>query len=145
MGEHLKVEIADIVGTLKQRYNVVEAAVELIPYLQIEDKETIYEQALLLQQIIDNNDGLGQHSYKFMRLLEEVLFYEAHREKFLTLTKRENEVLVQMALGKSNKEIASFLFITVNTVETHRKNIKRKLEVVTFYEINKYARAFNLI
>lgn len=145
MSEHLKAEIAGIISTLKQQNNVVEAAVEIIPDLQSEDKETVYEQALLLQRMIDNNDGLGQHSHKFIRLLEEVLFYEAHREQFLTLTVREKEVLKQMALGKSNKEIASFLFITVNTVETHRKNIKRKLEVVTFYEINKYARAFNLI
>ncbi|MCP3741677.1 response regulator transcription factor [Rossellomorea sp. BNER] len=45
------------------------------------------------------------------------------------LTKREREVLVELSKGKSNKEIASSLYITEKTVKTHISNIFAKLEV----------------
>lgn len=45
------------------------------------------------------------------------------------LTKRELEVLKEIACGKSNKEIASSLFITEKTVKTHVSNILAKLEL----------------
>jgi DNA-binding NarL/FixJ family response regulator len=45
------------------------------------------------------------------------------------LTKRELEVLVEIAKGKSNKEIASTLFITEKTVKTHVSNVLAKLNL----------------
>lgn len=45
------------------------------------------------------------------------------------LTKREREVLNELAKGKSNKEIASALFITEKTVKTHISNILSKLQL----------------
>ena len=45
------------------------------------------------------------------------------------LTKRENEILMLIAEGKSNQEIADELFITLKTVKTHVSNILAKLEV----------------
>ena len=46
-----------------------------------------------------------------------------------SLTKREKEVLKEITNGKSNKEIASSLFITEKTVKTHVSNILAKLNV----------------
>ena len=46
-----------------------------------------------------------------------------------TLTERENEVLVHIAGGLSNKEIACKLGVGVRTVETHRERIMRKLDI----------------
>ena len=43
------------------------------------------------------------------------------------LTKRENQILVEIANGKSLKQIADELFISIKTVETHKLNIKEKL------------------
>lgn len=45
------------------------------------------------------------------------------------LTKRELEVLIEIAKGKSNKEIASSLFITEKTVKTHVSNVLAKLDL----------------
>jgi DNA-binding NarL/FixJ family response regulator len=45
------------------------------------------------------------------------------------LTNREKDVLLELAKGKSNKEIAASLFITEKTVKTHISNIFTKLEV----------------
>lgn len=45
------------------------------------------------------------------------------------LTKREQEVLREIAKGRSNKEIAAELHITEQTVKTHVSNVLAKLEV----------------
>jgi DNA-binding NarL/FixJ family response regulator len=54
------------------------------------------------------------------------------------LTLRECEVLRLIALGLTNKKIADKLFISVKTVETHRKNIMQKLDVHTIADLVKY-------
>ena len=46
-----------------------------------------------------------------------------------TLSDREKEVVVEIVKGFSNKEIAENMFISVNTVMTHRRNISRKLNI----------------
>ncbi|WP_299350279.1 response regulator transcription factor [uncultured Shimia sp.] len=56
-----------------------------------------------------------------------------------SLTSREQTVLLQLAQGKSNKEVASALNISVRTVETHRKNIKRKLGISSTAGLTRYA------
>ena len=58
----------------------------------------------------------GQKSSRALTLLE-------------TLTAREQEVLQLIAEGYKNKEIAEFLFISVKTVDTHRTNIMKKLDL----------------
>ncbi len=55
------------------------------------------------------------------------------------LTGREQTILLQLAQGKSNKDVASALEISVRTVETHRKNIKRKLGISSTAGLTRYA------
>ena len=55
------------------------------------------------------------------------------------LTNREQMVLLELAQGKSNKEVARALEISVRTVETHRKNIRRKLGVSSTAGLMRYA------
>jgi two-component system, NarL family, response regulator NreC len=55
------------------------------------------------------------------------------------LTKREREVLQLAAEGKSNKEVAGLLNISIYTVETHRKNIMEKLNLHGVPELILYA------
>ena len=58
---------------------------------------------------------------------------------------REKEIIVCLVQGMSNKEIASQLFISVNTVITHRRNIARKLQIRSLAGLTIYAIANNLI
>ncbi len=55
------------------------------------------------------------------------------------LTNREREVLVQIAEGLSNKEIAAQLGVGVRTVETHRERIMRKLDIHHVAGLTKFA------
>lgn len=51
------------------------------------------------------------------------------KENITELSMREKEVLTLIASGRNNEEIAEILFISSNTVLTHRRNIMRKLNV----------------
>ncbi|GAA3015315.1 response regulator transcription factor [Tetragenococcus solitarius] len=75
---------------------------------------------------------IHQKSYEAAQLHEE-------------LTIREKEVLMLIAEGKSNQEIASELFITLKTVKTHVSNILSKLEVEDRTQAAIYAFKHNLI
>jgi len=55
------------------------------------------------------------------------------------LTSTEQEILKEMALGKTTKEIAAKRFVSAHTIMTHRKNIFRKIEVNNVHEATKYA------
>lgn len=55
------------------------------------------------------------------------------------LTPKEREVLQLLAEGKSTKEIASTLHVSVKTIETHRSNIMNKLDIRSIAELTKYA------
>jgi len=55
------------------------------------------------------------------------------------LTPRERQIVQLLAEGKSNKEVASALDITVKTAETHRSNVFRKLEIHSVAELVRYA------
>jgi DNA-binding NarL/FixJ family response regulator len=67
------------------------------------------------------------------RLLHQVARErEVHREvlaRFATLTDREREILRYVAEGRRNDDIASALFISPQTVQTHVRNVLGKLEV----------------
>lgn len=55
------------------------------------------------------------------------------------LTATEQEILKEMALGKTTKEIAAKRHVSAHTIMTHRKNIFRKIEVNNVHEATKYA------
>lgn len=56
-----------------------------------------------------------------------------------SLTRRELDVLIALTSGYANKEVARRLNISVRTVETHRQNLKNKLDIHTLAGLTKYA------
>jgi len=77
--------------------------------------------------------------------LNEFVNSGGKKEPFAQLTIREREVLVRIAEGKSNKEIADELRIGVRTIETHRERIMRRLNIHSVAGLTKYAIANGLI
>jgi DNA-binding NarL/FixJ family response regulator len=61
------------------------------------------------------------------------------------LSEREREVLTLLALGHTNQEIASTLYISVRTAETHRAHIMQKLGLQTRAELVRYALSAGLL
>ncbi len=84
----------------------------------------------------------NEKTYISPHISEELLEnWSQIRERFEKndLTNREREVLKLIADGKSNKEIATALFISVHTVERHRANIMSKLNLKKSADLIKYA------
>ncbi len=77
--------------------------------------------------------------------LNEFVSSGGKKEPFAQLTSREREVLVLIAEGKSNKEIADRLGIGVRTIETHRERIMRRLNIHSVAGLTKYAIANGLV
>lgn len=61
------------------------------------------------------------------------------------LSDREKDVVIALVQGMSNKEIADHLFISTNTVITHRRNIARKLQIHSAAGLTIYAIVNNLV
>ncbi len=77
----------------------------------------------------------------YMRVLKQ----EGLSDSFELLTSREREVLQLLAEGKSNKEVATILDVSLYTVESHRTNLMQKLNLHNTAEIVLYAVRKNLV
>lgn len=83
--------------------------------------------------------------YICQRTAELLLQPLPHAEDAIRLTKTETEILKDIALGLTTKEIAEKRFSSFHTINTHRKNIFRKLQVNNVHEATKYALRAGLI
>lgn len=88
---------------------------------------------------------MGDVSDKVNKVLDENIYLKKNFHKFSVLTKREKEILKNIALGKSSTLIADELFISKFTVDQHRKNIKSKLALKSIADMVKFAETFDLI
>lgn len=82
---------------------------------------------------------------KLDRILEEEAVVAQHRGAFGQLTHREKEITTWVALGFTSMQIADRLCIARFTVDTHRKNINRKLGIQSLYQLLHIAQAFDLV
>lgn len=91
-----------------------------------------------IKKIIAGENQL--HPKATSHLLANLSNKESNEENLIEqLTKRELDVLKEIARGKSNKEIASSLFITEKTVKTHVSNLLSKLELADRTQAALYA------
>ncbi|MEX2344194.1 MAG: helix-turn-helix transcriptional regulator [Balneolaceae bacterium] len=107
-------------------------------------KNTTYEKGLVLCLSLRPGD-FEKMSPKMEQVVEMDQFKLKHFKRFQQLTRRELEILKFLAKGFKNVQIAEQLFISRQTVETHRKHINRKLEISSYRDLVKYALAFNLV
>ncbi|MDP9728122.1 response regulator [Alicyclobacillus tolerans] len=87
--------------------------------------------------------GTVRNPYLPKRLSQETINRILHKSKaenfFHELSPRETEVLILLANGFTNKEISKRLHISVKTVETHRSNIMKRLNLESRAELVNYA------
>jgi len=83
--------------------------------------------------------------HKLNRMIRQERFRKENSECFERLTAREKEIIQKLVSGLNSPQIAEVLFISRNTVEQHRKNINRKLEVKNLAQLFQYALAFDLV
>ena len=79
------------------------------------------------------------------KALETIISQQEEEERPSILTETEIEIVKAIAQGKTTKEIAEERFSSIHTINTHRKNIFRKLKINTAHEVVKYALRAGLI
>jgi DNA-binding NarL/FixJ family response regulator len=93
-------------------------------------------------------EALSQHKRYFTSKVSEMIYddypkRESERRRPLRppgpLTARQRDVVRLLAEGKSNKQVAGVLGISVKTAETHRSHIMRKLQARSFSDLVRYA------
>ncbi|MBB3594074.1 two-component system nitrate/nitrite response regulator NarL [Rhizobium sp. BK529] len=99
------------------------------------------------EEIVRAIETVAASGTYFSTGVSEVLLQQKRKAESsaFPLTVREREVLAHLAMGRSNKEIAALLDLSVATVETHRKTIKRKLGVSTTADLTRIAIEHGLI
>ncbi len=95
--------------------------------------------------IVNEVNSLGNIAKKINSVLEESDWMKQHFKKFCRLSKREKEIIGLLVSGKNSSQISEIFNLSRLTVNTHRRNIKQKLEIKTFSELYKFAIVFNLI
>jgi two-component system response regulator NreC len=97
----------------------------------------------LVQAIRAASEGKAFFSPEISRILVEDYVREMGKrgteDSYQLLTPREREILQLLAEGKSNKEIATALNLSLYTVETHRRNVQEKLNLHSLAELILYA------
>ncbi len=91
------------------------------------------------------NNGGQYFSKEVTKALIQQTTKDPKIEGFDVLSARELDIIREVAGGYSNNEIAERLFISVRTVETHRKNIMGKLELKNMAALIKFAIQNNLV
>lgn len=135
-------EIKCIVLTIHKEKQIFEKALQL----GIEGyvlKEDIYDQLKFTINTV--LQGGKAFSAKITEAFAMGIGQEKSELAFELLTKREQEILRLIALGKSNREIALELGISVRTVESHRANLMQKLDVKNIQELIAFALRHKII
>lgn len=88
---------------------------------------------------------LNLTGYRISSMIENDEYIRKNFQRFNLLSVREKEVIKMIVEGKSSYEIATTLFRSIHTINTHRKNIIHKLEVHSLAGLIKFAVAFNLV
>lgn len=99
------------------------------------------------RSLVSAVEALSRHKPFFTAKVSEALletylkssFKPEENSAFRALTDREREIVQLLAEGRSNKEVAANLSISVKTVETHRATVMRKLGINSIVELVHYA------
>lgn len=98
----------------------------------IEALECVYRQPFYLSRVLQKE-------------MDDKLIFRDHFAGKMKITRRELELIPLLAKGKSSQQIAKELFLSVHTVDTHRKNILKKLKINSMVELANFAHENKLL
>ncbi len=98
-----------------------------------------------VQKNLDDTFSIYDSADDIAQVIRKNVAFEEGDSKGKDLSPREKEVIVGIVRGLSNKEIASEMNVSVNTVMTHRRNIASKLHIHTPAGLTIYAIVSNLV
>jgi len=139
--EYVKASFEDF-NYLNNRNNVF----EYYQYVKPEGQDH-YEWLISYKKFISQNQffgiyhkvrDLGSSGQILRDYLGDIALSTSSYQKFQLLTQQEKRILRLIIRGEINKEIAEILYISVNTVRTHRNRIWKKLDIKHFKDCLKY-------
>ena len=121
---------------LNEKFNITDIKDQnqnlAITFKGIDDNgEVVFE----LREKATNFDGTIN---LFKTILEQNLFVRNNGEKYYSLTPREKETLKFIIQGYTNKQISEKMYVSCNTIRTHRNRIWKKLNVTQVSECLRY-------
>ena len=136
------------------RLIIVKPDIVLVNPLFLDFNKGLYEDALYCSigyssnLFYSGNFEMSDPPSKILRILESLRNTAENAEQILKgeeLSQREKEILVSVAKGMHNKEIASTFNISIHTVISHRKNISKKTGIKSVSGFVVYALLNNLV
>ena len=116
--------------------NIILCEEDLTQHCKIEDKLFVPAVKALESQLKKSGEVL---------YIDDVQNDALEKEKLDVLSDREKDVLIHIAKGLSNKEIAEAMCLSVHTIAKHRRNISTKLQIHSSVGLAIYAIANNLV
>ena len=132
-----------IIFTMYEEDFMIEKAKKLKANGYLLKNSTSQELIEALNQVINSTEF-----YLPQYLLKQKRENDTYRDEFIEkmhLTAREIEIIKLVAEGKSAKEMADQLFLSVHTVDTHRRNVLVKLKMKNIADLVRFAAKNNLI
>lgn len=138
---------------IKDVYSLVESCKEIVPDLLIVSPTVLSDPMVsVLREVLGRQElkiisycttlveaNMVKHfngkilstdsEFEVVNVLESVLEVEGVDASEMVLSPREQEVVIAVVKGLTNKEIADALFLSTHTIITHRRNIARKLNI----------------
>jgi two-component system nitrate/nitrite response regulator NarL len=158
-----KMVITDIRMPIMDGIQATKIIKKKFPYINVLAM-TMFDQPDAIKQMLDagatgyilKNSGIKMLSKAIVTVAEGATFFDPNvafnfmndyiddhvvigKTTKIILSKREREILHLIANGKTSKEISENLFIAKTTVDTHRKNMIRKLDLTSGSDLIKYA------
>ena len=124
---------------------------ELTP---VEEILSTFESLKSSQQQLSNNDIVSvlyasKHIAKDKKFIDKLIFLytqiKVNKPNTHVLSDREIQVLKLVGKGKESKAIAKLLELKISTIETHRKNIRKKLNLKGNGKLLQFAIVYNLM
>lgn len=144
------IQVIEILKKINQRQRIIvltasESEYHLQRCLQLNVEGFVYKSHDISQLLVAIRAVNKGERYYPLQIDMESEDRDSESRRLMSLSRRELSVLVRLASGQSNKEIAAQLCLSNKTISTYKVKILRKLGIKSIVEINEMAKRNNLV